>query len=190
MARMGGTVTGLDIDPAAISVAHANLVLHGVADRASALHVPDTRALPFEDAAFDLALANSVLECAEPHMVPAIVAELARVVRTGGRLLICGTASRLAPYAVHDGRWGVNFLPHAADRWLTRKPFRGLSPRLLHRAVDGLFEVEAADRWLPAREAVHGRASLPVRGLAAAARVAGVAPGWVSPTIELLLRRL
>ena len=27
MARMGGTVTGLDIDPAAISVAHANLAL-------------------------------------------------------------------------------------------------------------------------------------------------------------------
>ena len=140
--------------------------------------------------AFDFALANSVLECAEARMVPAIVGELARVVRPGGRLLICGTASRLAPYAVHDGRWGVNYLPHAADRWLKRKPFRGLSPRLLHRALAGRFEVEAADRWLLARAAVHGRASPGVRALAAVAGRTGVAPGWLSPTIELLLRRL
>lgn len=190
MASMGARVTAVDIDAPAVAVAAANIRLHHEEDRADAVHVPDTRAMPLEGARFDLAVANSVLECADPALLPGILAELARVLRPGGHLFVCGTASRLAPYAVHDARWLVNYWPRWTDRLRGRTPFRGLSPRRLRRALGGRFEVVSADRWLPAREAVHGRASTGVRLIARAARTAGLAPGWISPTIELLLRRV
>ncbi len=190
MAALGGRVTGVDIDPSAVAVAQANIALHNVADRARALAVPDSRALPFADGAFDLAVANSVLEYVDPAMLPGVLDEVARVLRPGGRLFVCGTASRLAPFAVHDGRWGVNYLPRRADRWMRRPPFRGLSPFALRLAFGRRFAVEGAECWLAARAAVHGRASVSARALAATARAAGLAPGWISPTIELRLRRL
>ena len=189
MAAMGARVTGVDVDADAVSVASANIALHGMAEQAVALHCADSRALPFADGVFDLVLANSVLEYIDPAELPPILRDLARVLRPGGRLLVCGTASRLAPYSVHDGRWGVNHLPAWTDRWTGLRPFRGLSPLALRRALGGLFVVEGGDRWLTARQAVHGRVSAGARTVDRLARALGLAPGWISPTIELLLRR-
>lgn len=189
MAKLGAQVTGVDVDPAFVRIAHANIALNGVDNRAEALHVPDTRAMPLDDAAFDLAIANSVLEYVPPEQLIAVIGEIHRVLKPGGRLLVLGTASRLAPREIHSRRWLVNFLPRAFDRLIGKDLQRGLSPFLLQRAISGRFEVECADRWVAAREVIHGKARPVVRAVNGLSRFLDIAPGWISPHIELMLRK-
>lgn len=190
MARLGARVTGVDVDPDNVRLALANAALHGVEAAMSATHVPDTRAMPFAGESFDLAIANSVLEYVDPGQLDAVVGELHRVIRPGGLLLVLGTASRLAPREVHSRRWLVNYLPRAVDRLAGRDWQRGLAPWHLARTLEGRFVVTAPESWLAARTAVHGRASLPVRAVAALGTLTRYAPGWLSPNIEVLLRRV
>lgn len=190
LARMGAEVTAVDVDPAHVRVANANFALRGVEQRGRAVHVADTRAMPFADEAFDLAVANSVLEYVAVDQLHAVVGEIHRVLRPGATLLVCGTASRLAPREVHSRRWLVNYLPRACDPLLGRNFQRGLSPSHLARAVHGRFEVRGSERWLAARRRLHGRASVAMNLADRVGRVLGVAPGWLGPHIELVLRRL
>jgi SAM-dependent methyltransferase len=190
LARLGAEVTGVDVDPAHVRVANANIALHGVEQRARAIHVADARTMPFVGEAFDFAVANSVLEYVAPGQLAAVMAEIHRVLRPGATLLVCGTASRLAPREIHSRKWLVNYCPRRLDPFFGRSLQRGLSPLHLARAIRGRFEVSDGDRWLAARRRLHGRASLPVRVADRLARVLGVAPGWLGPHIELLLRRL
>lgn len=189
LARLGAQVTGVDVDAAHVAVAAANFALHDQEDRARALHVPDTRDLPFDDGSFDFVIANSVLEYVDPAHLGGVIAELARVVRPGGVLFVCGTASRIAPREVHSRRWLVNYLPRAFDRMAGTDLQRGLSPRLLARCLAGRFAVESPEAWLEARRVIHGRVSPAMHALAMVAGLAGIAPGWLSNNIELKLRR-
>ena len=190
LARLGAEVTGVDVDPAHVRVANANIALHGVARRARAVPVADTRAMPFADGAFDLAVANSVLEYVAPGQLAAVIGEIHRVLRPGATLLVCGTASRVAPREAHSRKWLVNYLPRGLDPLFGRSLQRGLSPLHLARAIRGRFEVCQGDRWLAARRRLHGRASASMRLADRLARALGIAPGWLSPHIELVLRRL
>ncbi|WAT18802.1 class I SAM-dependent methyltransferase [Aurantiacibacter sp. MUD11] len=190
LARLGAQVTGVDVSADKVRLAQANILLHAMEQSMSAQHVPDTRELPFEGERFEFVIANSVLEYVAPEHLDAVMAEVHRVLRPGGQLLVLGTASRLSPREVHSGRWLVNYLPRAVDRVAGKDLQRGLSPRLLARTLEGRFEVVAKDRWLAARQAVHGKLSLPVRAVGKLAEALGMAPGWLSPNIELLLKRL
>lgn len=190
LARLGAEVTGVDVDPAHVRLADANFALHGVEPRARAVHVADTRAMPFAGGAFDLAVANSVLEYVAADQLHAVVGEIHRVLRPGATLLVCGTASRLAPREVHSRRWLVNYLPRAVDPLFGGALQRGLSPLGLARAIRGRFEVGESERWLAARHRLHGRVSVPMKLLDRLARTLGVAPGWLGPHIELVLRRV
>ena len=190
LARLGAQVTGVDVSEPHVRLAEANIALHGLERRARAQHVPDTSALPFADGAFDMALANSVLEYVDPAQLAGVVGELHRVLRPGATLLVCGTASRLAPREVHSRAWLTNYVPRFVDPLLGSSPQRGLSPWALARALRGRFVVTRAGDWLAARRVLHGRASLPVRLVDALGRTTGVAPGWLGPHIELVLRRL
>ena len=189
MGRLGARVVGVDVDERHVGVARANLAMHGLTDQAGADHVADTRRLPYADGRFDFALANSVLEYVRPDHLPGVIAEMARVLRPKGRLLICGTASRLAPREIHSGRWLVNYLPRVFDGLVGREMQRGLSPVALASAMGGQFDVVQAGDWIHARRAVHGTASFPVRIVDRLARSIGIAPGWIAPHIELLCRR-
>jgi SAM-dependent methyltransferase len=89
-------------------------------------------------------LCNSVLEYVRPDQLAAIVGELRRVLKPGGRLLVTGTSSRLSPKEVHSGRWLVNYLPRRIDSWLGRCRQRGLDPFRLRRLVrDGFTDEDA-----------------------------------------------
>ncbi len=190
LAKLGADVTGVDVDPAYVNVANANIALNGMEANARALHVPDTREVPLEDATFDLAIANSVLEYVPPEILIDVIDEIHRVMKPGGCLLVLGTASRIAPREIHSHRWLVNYLPRFADRIAGKELQRGLSPLLLRRAIAGRFALDGKDKLLAARESVHGKASFPVRSVGAIAGALGIAPGWLSPNIELLLRKV
>lgn len=189
LAALGARLTGVDADPVMPPIAAANLERHGLQGEIATVRAGD--ALPFADGSFDLILANSVLEYVDTRQLAGVIAELHRVLRPGGQLFICGTASRLALRERHSGRWLVNFLPSAIDRLTGKWLQRGLSPRLLAHMLRGRFE-EAGDRhaWLASRRAIHGGIGAPAHLLAALGRLTGSSPGWFAPYIELLLRRI
>lgn len=189
LSALGGRVTGIDVDEDMVQLARANAARYGLSTSVAVLHVPDTRRLPFADGAFDMIVANSVLEYVEPSHLDAIIAEFHRVLRPGGKLLICGTASRLSPREIHSRRWLVNYIPRVVDAFTGVRLQRGLGPLKLARALRGQFEQIGAGCWRQARIAVHGRLSVPARFLSAAGRLANVSPGWISPNLELLLIR-
>lgn len=83
MSRRGAEVSGLDPDPAMLALARDRALRDAIS-----LHLVKgtAQALPFPDAAFDRVLAVTVL-CFVPDPAPAI-AEMARVLRPGGRLVI------------------------------------------------------------------------------------------------------
>ena len=93
LARQGAHVTGLDPDPRMIAAARRRIgrdceTLRFVAGRGEAL--------PFDDAAFDVVLAVTVL-CFVPD-ARRVLAEAARVLRPGGRLIV-GELGRWSAWA-------------------------------------------------------------------------------------------
>ncbi len=189
LSAMGADVTGIDVAAEMVRIADANVKRHGLS--ACVLHLDDTRNLPFDDASFDLIVANSVLEYVTPDHLDPIIAELHRVAAPDARFLICGTASRLAPREVHSRRWLVNFLPRWGDKFIYGKPAqRGLSPRYLARCLRGRFTDTSGDGWAMGRTAVHGQLSISARIVMFVGRLLGLSPGWLSPNIELLLKRI
>lgn len=81
--RYGARVTAADISPLMLERAEANARAAGVAGLVSVTSA-DITALPFEDAAFDVVIAEAVTMFTDR---PKAAAELARVTRPGGRVL-------------------------------------------------------------------------------------------------------
>lgn len=82
-ARKGAVVTGVDASEAMLTVARRRIADHGVT---ADLHQGDAQELPFDDAAFDVVVAVTIL--CFLHEPQHAVAEMSRVLRPGGRLVI------------------------------------------------------------------------------------------------------
>jgi SAM-dependent methyltransferase len=102
--RLGAVVTALDSDPKEVGTAAAWMVAMLAEDKGTANSggqghavVGDGRALPFPDGCFDKVIAAEVLE----HVPDdgAALAELARVLRTGGKMAV--TVPRWYPEVVN-----------------------------------------------------------------------------------------
>ena len=95
LSRRGAIVTGLDADPVMIAAARRRFEIEG-----TQLHLIEGQAerLPFDDAVFDRVVAVTVL-CFVQDAARA-VAEMARVLKPGGRLVI-GELGRLSLWAAH-----------------------------------------------------------------------------------------
>jgi 2-polyprenyl-6-hydroxyphenyl methylase/3-demethylubiquinone-9 3-methyltransferase len=141
LAEAGALVTGLDLSPSCLRVA-SRAVPRGFRPAAGRME-----RLPFAPASFDAVVAADVLE----HIpdLPAVVAEVARVLRPGGSFLF-DTINRTAwawftalygaervlgfvPRGTHD--WRLFIRPSELDRLLTRAGLEavtstGLAPRI------------------------------------------------------------
>jgi SAM-dependent methyltransferase len=83
LAQAGATVTAVDLTPTAVELTRRRLELHGlVADVREA----DAQGLPFADASFDFVWSWGVVHHSED--TGRVVAEIARVLRPGGRLAL------------------------------------------------------------------------------------------------------
>ena len=175
-ATLRARVTAIDVDPDAIALARFNCARYGVTDRVDLRHLPDTRRLPFVDASFDIILCISVLEYVAPDHLPAVLAEIDRVLKPGGLVIVSGTASRIAPREVHSGRWLVNYWPRTIDRWLLGRaePLqRGVNPLPILRAFRGYTNIDLSDHgrsWCRARTAM-GQSATKLRLARALARL-------------------
>jgi SAM-dependent methyltransferase len=135
LAALGGQVTGLEYDQERARRA---------ATRSPRIINAAGEALPFCGSAFDLVLSHEVLEHVRDDRLA--VAEILRVLKTGGRALIF-VPNRGYPFETHGIYWGgkyhfgnrlfVNYLPR---RWRDRLAphVRAYSTRDLERLLAGL----------------------------------------------------
>lgn len=104
VAPMPFELHGVDIAPGMLRQAERNLGGSGISGR---LLCADARALPFADNSFDMVMSAHMLEhFADPGQA---LAEMVRVVRPGGTILICAT-SRSAFGALVQLRWHTHRL--------------------------------------------------------------------------------
>ena len=95
LARRGAIVTGLDADPVMIAAARRRTEIEGTQLRLIEGHA---ETLPFDSAAFDCAVAVTVLCFVRDAELA--VAEMARVLKPGGRLVI-GELGRWSLWSAH-----------------------------------------------------------------------------------------
>ncbi|MDB5526933.1 MAG: methylase involved in ubiquinone/menaquinone biosynthesis [Devosia sp.] len=81
-AREGFSVAGIDGAASAIEYARQRFAAEGLGGD---LQVADFTALPFDDASFDLVIDRAALTCVGRSVLEASVAEIARVLRPGGK---------------------------------------------------------------------------------------------------------
>lgn len=114
LGHQAGMLIGLDPDRAMLTIARTRLAVPPV--------VGDALALPFRDASFDVVVAITVLEFVTDPA--AAVAELARVARPGGRLVI-GALNTHSPWGlVHHREFTAR--PWDAACFLSRHELRHL----------------------------------------------------------------
>ena len=115
LAAAGGRVVGLDLEPSMLAVAAARM--------AFPLVEGDAHRLPLRSGSVDAAIALAVLEfVADP---PSVVAEMWRVTRDGGRIVI-GALNRRSPWGVTHRR-ELRQAPWTAARFLNRRTLMALA---------------------------------------------------------------
>lgn len=193
LATLGADVVGVDPNPVLVELARVNATRFGRNIRIE--HVPDTTHLPFPSASFDLVCCNSVLEYVAPSALAGVLRELDRVVREGGIVAILGTSNRLWPREQHSRRWLVGYLPRAVDPfWPGPLPRRGITVTEVRRALSGYDDLIASSEGrlfvtLKERMGTCGWKLSALRVGAWLSTRAGVSPGWLGPTLTMLLRK-
>lgn len=89
---MGAACSGIDLSPAMLAVARRRLPPDVVLEHG------DATDLPFDDETFDLVIASLFLHELDPDALAAVLGEMARVTREGGRIAVLD-------YRVGSMRW-------------------------------------------------------------------------------------
>lgn len=111
LVELGHRLTGVDLTPEMLAVAEKSVP-------AADFRVADLLALPFEDASFDLVVCGLAL--AHLPDLDAAIAELARVLRPGGRLI----TSQVHPFQAHLD-WNAPFRDAEGNRGFVREHRHG-----------------------------------------------------------------
>ncbi|HEY8153465.1 MAG TPA: class I SAM-dependent methyltransferase [Myxococcota bacterium] len=170
----GADAYGVEFDEAKLAGAAAR-----GADLAERLSVGDLEALAFPDASFDAALLNEVLEHVPDDA--AALAEVARVLRPGGRLILL-SPTRLYPFETHGVFWRASGrrVPHTVP---------GI-PWLPLALGTKLFTYWARNYWPWELRALVERAGLRVIATGAVwqtfENISGRQPGWLTRITPLL----
>lgn len=194
LAALGADVAGVDVDAALVVAARANVARYGFQHRVELFASQDGRRLPYSDATFDLVVCASVLEYVDAETLSMLQREVDRVLRPDGRIFVMGTSNRLWPREVHSGRWFINYVPLACDRWFgSRAHQRGVTPwRVRYGFGAGYVNLD----WLDGgRTYVTARGRFPRcsgRALRVGFRIArafGVTLGMLTPSMCLTLQK-
>jgi ubiquinone/menaquinone biosynthesis C-methylase UbiE len=172
LALRGADAFGVEFDEDKLAAAHDP-------DLAARLSAGDLEALAFPDRSFDLALLNEVLEHVPDDR--AALAELRRVLRPGGRLIVL-SPTRLYPFETH----GV-FLRGSGRRLPHTLPFVPWIPLTLGRR---LFDYWARNYWPWELRRMVERAGFRVLATGAVwqtfENISGHQPRWLAALLPLL----
>jgi len=195
LGKLGAHVSGVEIDARMPPLARLNIARHGLPEADLRLIAPGAD-LPFEDETFDLVICNSVLEYVDTKPLLHLQRELARILRPGGLLLVCGTANGIYPWDTHDEPPLANWIPQGLHRPIFgRNVKKGLMPwRLLSGPWSGWRNLDVADggaAYLRARKAfgVSGSRLTVMRLGSLLLRPLGLSVGLLAPSISIMLRR-
>jgi SAM-dependent methyltransferase len=132
LARHAGHVTGIDLTPAMIAQAERRQREHGLSNLA--WQIGEAGSLPFADAEFDTVVTRySFHHLRDPGRA---LAEMARVCRPGGRVLVVDVSPSAETRAAYDAMETIRDRSHASA--LTQAELRALGHEL------GLTEVSVA----------------------------------------------
>jgi ubiquinone/menaquinone biosynthesis C-methylase UbiE len=145
LAHLGAKVDALDISPNFVEIAQENVARYQLADAITFTCHGDSTALPWADATFNFVICNSVLEYVPIAILPAVLAELDRVLVPGGIVFVAGTSNRLSPVEIHSKRWFINYLPRVFGPAASDVE-RGLFPWEVLRAFPGYTQLDVEDR--------------------------------------------
>jgi len=195
LARMGGQVTGVDVERKYVELARLNAASYGFARNIDFQHTPFSTSLPFGDGHFDLIVCNSVLEYVRCCDLAPSLRELDRLLKVGGLILIQGTSNRLWPREMHSRRWLVNYMPRIVDRYLQKDLQRGVFPWEVRKGLGSRYvDLDLLDRggaYLEARKRM-GASDLWIgllRVSMQALHPLQVTVGWLTPSISMQLRK-
>jgi ubiquinone/menaquinone biosynthesis C-methylase UbiE len=109
-----GQVCGVDISSGMLAVARRTVVGSGAGRVSFALD--DARSLCFRDAVFDAAFMSFTLELFESADIPVVLAEIRRVLRPAGRVVVVAMAEAERPTTITDVyQWLHRHFPHFVD---------------------------------------------------------------------------
>jgi len=193
LAQLGAKVTAVDIDVRMVEIARANARRYGVDDRITFSVMEDSTRLPYAPETFDHIVCNSVLEYVDSVLLAGVEAELQRVLRVAGLLLVTSTSNRLWPREVHSHSWVSNYLPRGFDRWFGTRE-RGVFP---WQITSGFTELRNEDLEDHCRYYLQAKARMGARrwkvmvlgALATLTRLIRVTPGLLTPSIAVTLRK-
>ena len=117
-ATTGCSVVGLDVHEQAVTTANSLAAQRGLADRAKFQSIDATGPLPFSDASFDAATCIDAINHFSDR--PRIVAEWARLLKVGGRLLFTDPITLTGPLTnaeivLRSSAGFYLFVPHGYD---------------------------------------------------------------------------
>jgi len=127
----GGRVVGVDVSDGMIDLARERVARARIASQVR-LVLGDVRSLPCPAAAFDAVFMSFTLELIDPCGIPGVLAEIARVLRPGGRLGVVSlsadehpnTMTRLYQWLHRHFPHFIDCQPIAAKRFLEDAGFR------------------------------------------------------------------
>jgi ubiquinone/menaquinone biosynthesis C-methylase UbiE len=105
-----GVVYGVDIAPGMLAVTRKRL-----RGRRAVLTLGDAAALPLATGAFDLVFMSFVLELIPTQEIPAVLDEIMRVLKPGGRLVDMSLSRESPNLATRIYEWGHKVLPSLLD---------------------------------------------------------------------------
>lgn len=102
---------GVDLTPAMLAQAHRKLAKLGLAG-VTELRAGRAESLPFEDAEFDLVYAGYFFDLVKLDLIPAITAEMKRVLKPGGSLVLVNMSKNVVGRTSYerlyqDGKLGI-----------------------------------------------------------------------------------
>jgi cyclopropane fatty-acyl-phospholipid synthase-like methyltransferase len=117
----GCTVVGIEVHEQAVTTARSLAAERGLAERAEFRSADANRPLPFSDASFDAITCIDAINHFSDR--PRVIAEWARLLKPGGKLLFTDPITLTGPLtsediAVRSSAGSYLFVPHGYDEWV------------------------------------------------------------------------
>lgn len=188
-ARLGHKVQAVDTDETNVELGILNAEQYGVGNNIEFSQITQNGHLSYEDGFFEVIICNSVLEYVDGDDLERTIAELDRLLKPGGTVIITGTSNRLSAKEVHSGRWFINYLPRALNQFqIGVNPFRVIKAFKGYKNLDlidgGEKYVETRRRFGQSKNRIYF-----LKFLTGVLRLFNISVGLLTPSFSVVLQK-